>query len=49
VWVSEIRSPNKLIAKGIDATALFQGGNSTNGLFIHLTYAAEAVEISVSD
>jgi len=49
VWVSEIGISNKLIAKGIDAVALFQGGNSADGLSIHLTYEAGSLEMSVSD
>jgi hypothetical protein len=49
VWVSDIGPPNKLIAKGIDAAASFQGENSADGLSIHLNYEAESLEISVSD
>ena len=49
VWVSEIGPSNKLIAKGIDAAALFQGENSNDGLSIHLNYEAESLEIFVSD
>jgi hypothetical protein len=49
MWVSEIGPSNKLIAKGIDAAALFQGESSADGLSIHLNYEAESLEISVSD
>jgi hypothetical protein len=48
-WVSEIGPSNKLIAKGIDAAAWFQGENSADGLSIQLKYEAELLEISVSD
>jgi hypothetical protein len=48
VWVSEMRSPNQLIAKGLDASALFQGGNSTGGLSIDLNYQAESLTIYVA-
>jgi hypothetical protein len=48
VWVSEIGPPNKLIVKGIDASASFQGENSTGGLSIQLNYDAESLAIAVS-
>ena len=46
--MSDIGPPNKLIAKGIDAAASFQGENSVDGLSIHLKYEAESLEISAS-
>jgi hypothetical protein len=49
VWVSEIGPSNKLITKGIDTATWFQGENSADGLFIHLSYEAESLELSVSD
>jgi hypothetical protein len=48
-WVTEIGPFNKLIAKGIDAAAWFQAENSSDGLSIQLNYAAESLEITVSN
>lgn len=48
-WVYESGSPNKLVAAGIDASAPFQGGNSTGGLSIRLSYQPESLTISVSE
>jgi len=48
-WVYESGSPNKLVATGIDASALFEGGNSTGGLSIRLSYQPESLTISVSE
>jgi hypothetical protein len=49
MWVSEIGPSNRLIAKGIDTAAWFQGENSADGLSIHLNYEAESLEVAVSD
>jgi hypothetical protein len=49
VWVSENGALNKLIAKGIDVSALFQGDNSADGLVIKLNYESESLTISVSE
>jgi hypothetical protein len=45
--VNEMTTPNKLIARGIDAFLAFQGGNSTEGLLIDLNYQAESLIVSV--
>jgi hypothetical protein len=46
VWVSQM--PGNLVANGIDASAVFEGGNSANGLLINLDYQAGSLSLSVS-
>ncbi|HZC34349.1 MAG TPA: hypothetical protein VE242_01980 [Chthoniobacterales bacterium] len=46
VWVSD--SPGHLVTHGIDASAAFEGGNSTNGLVISLNYQGDSLTVSVS-
>jgi hypothetical protein len=46
VWVSE--TPGNLVANGIDASAVFEGGNSTAGLLIELNFQAGLLSLSVS-
>jgi hypothetical protein len=47
VWISE--ASNNLIATGIDVSAAFEGGNSTEGLLIELNYESGSLTISVSN
>jgi hypothetical protein len=46
VWVSQ--TPGNVVANGIDASAVFEGGNSTDGLLIDLNYEAGLLSLSVS-
>jgi hypothetical protein len=46
VWVSQI--PGNLVATGLDASAVFEGGNSSDGLQLNLDYQAGSLSISVS-
>jgi hypothetical protein len=46
VWLSQI--PGNLVANGIDASTVFEGGNSTEGLLINLNYQAGSLSLSVS-
>jgi hypothetical protein len=49
VWLSDVRSSNKLIARGIDSSTLFQRKNPTHGLSIQLSYQAESLMLYVSE
>jgi hypothetical protein len=44
-WVSE--TPGHLLAHGMDASAAFDGGNSTDGLTIDLNYQGGSLTVSV--
>ena len=46
IWVSQVSG--NLVANGIDASAVFDGGNSTDGLLINLNYQAGSLSLSVS-
>jgi hypothetical protein len=45
-WLSE--TPGHLVAHGMDASTAFDGGNSTDGLVINLSYQGGSLTVSVS-
>jgi hypothetical protein len=45
VWVSQVSG--NLVANGIDASTVFDGGNSTDGLLINLNYQAGSLSLYV--
>jgi hypothetical protein len=47
VWVSQISG--NLVAHGIDASAVFEGSNSADGLKVNLDYQAGSLSLSVSN
>jgi hypothetical protein len=45
VWISEIDSPNRLVAKGLEASVQFVGKNSPEGLRVDLRYQGESLTV----
>jgi hypothetical protein len=48
IWISESGSSDRLTAKGLEASAEFQGSNSAVGIAIHLYYQGDTLTVSLS-